>query len=154
MTYNAKVPKRKKTEYVIIHCSGDTNEGLFNIKTGDINMRHKRRGKKCIGYHYVIEENGDVIQGRDLEVIGSHAEEFNDISVGICMVGGRSPDHTNIAKDDFNDNQHASLRALLYHIKSLYPHVKIMGHNELPGFEHKTCPCFNVNKIYGRVFND
>lgn len=41
-----------------------------------------------IGYHYVIDIDGQVLTGRHLDEVGAHAAGFNAHSVGICLVGG------------------------------------------------------------------
>ena len=40
-----------------------------------------------IGYHFVIDGNGDVYEGRPLGIKGSHAEAFNGGNVGIVLAG-------------------------------------------------------------------
>lgn len=40
-----------------------------------------------IGYHYVIDKEGKVYQGRPVQRIGAHVQGFNVGNVGICLVG-------------------------------------------------------------------
>jgi hypothetical protein len=51
-------------EEIIIHCS-DTEEGL-GYKANDIDNWHRDRGFEGIGYHYVIDLDGTIELGRDL----------------------------------------------------------------------------------------
>lgn len=42
----------------------------------------------AIGYHYVIDIDGTILTGRSLNETGAHAQGFNRMSIGICLVGG------------------------------------------------------------------
>lgn len=46
------------------------------------------KGLRHIGYHFVIDVTGEVIEGRWLEEVGAHAAGYNAQSIGICMIGG------------------------------------------------------------------
>lgn len=58
-----------------------------------INMWHKERNFPLsrlgfyVGYHYVIEKNGDIRQARLDQEIGAHTIGENKTSIGICLVG-------------------------------------------------------------------
>ena len=53
-----------------------------------IRQYHKlHNGWHDIGYHWVIEEDGRLMPGRDETVIGAHVGGFNDHSIGICVTG-------------------------------------------------------------------
>jgi N-acetyl-anhydromuramyl-L-alanine amidase AmpD len=41
-----------------------------------------------IGYHWLIDLDGTVLQGRHPCEVGAHASQFNAHSIGICLVGG------------------------------------------------------------------
>lgn len=42
----------------------------------------------AIGYHYVIDIDGAILTGRSLNETGAHAQGFNRMSIGICLIGG------------------------------------------------------------------
>jgi len=42
----------------------------------------------AIGYHYVIDIDGTILTGRSLNETGAHAQGFNRMSIGICLIGG------------------------------------------------------------------
>jgi hypothetical protein len=72
---------------VVIHHSGsqssDDRRSLL-----DIQLTHRiNRGWADIGYHYVVGKNGDIYEGRDLHVRGTHVEDYNTGSVGVCLLG-------------------------------------------------------------------
>lgn len=46
----------------------------------------------AIGYHYVVDLDGDVHSGRHPAEVGAHAQGFNAHSLGICLVGGAEPE--------------------------------------------------------------
>ena len=50
-------------------------------------MRTKR-GTRDIGYHFVIQRNGEVDEGRPIEQTGAHVKGHNHDSIGICYIGG------------------------------------------------------------------
>lgn len=140
MTYRANTKKRAKTDFIAIHCSAT---GQQNFTAADIDKWHRKQGWVCIGYHYVIRRDGTVEEGRDVDVVGAHVSGFNDVSVGICMVGGvDANDHTK-AKNNFTDAQFNSLKQLLVDLKIKYPKAKIQGHRDFPNVK-KACPSFEV----------
>lgn len=140
MRYNSNTKKRTATDYIVIHCSA-TGEQDFGA--ADIDKWHRKNGWACIGYHYVIRRNGEVEEGRDVQVIGAHVSGHNENSIGICMVGGvDSNDHTK-AKNNFTEAQFISLKSLLTVLKLQYPNAKIQGHRDFPGVA-KACPSFDV----------
>ncbi len=91
---------------IVIHCSatpsGKPLRTAVESAAEVINRWHKERGfarspeavrafstgLPNIGYHYVIDLDGRVINGRGLGEVGAHAKDYNAASVGICLVGG------------------------------------------------------------------
>jgi len=54
-----------------------------------VEVRHQRgRGWTDVGYHYVIKRDGTLEAGRPLDVIGSDVKGLNNVSWGICLIGG------------------------------------------------------------------
>lgn len=97
----------RSTNLIVIHCSA-TPSGRridhWRLNAAQvINSWHAARGFKrtaaararfnpelpSIGYHYVIDVDGTVFTGRNLNEAGAHAAGFNAHSVGICLVGGQ-----------------------------------------------------------------
>jgi hypothetical protein len=52
-----------------------------------LDARHRKRGLRCIGFHYVIREDGTLERGRPLCEVGAHCLGYNSDSVGICLCG-------------------------------------------------------------------
>ena len=133
------IQDREITE-IIIHCSA-TKEGL-DIKAHNIDMWHRRRGFRKIGYHYVIDLDGTVEKGRPLWEIGAHCKDHNAQSVGICYIGGL--DRKGFPKDTRTKEQKVALRELVRELKLRFPQATIHGHKE---FARKACPCFPMRAL-------
>ena len=133
----------RKIEKIIIHCAA-TPEGR-DIKMETIKSWHvKGRGWSDIGYHYVIELDGTIKDGRPLERIGAHTKGHNATSIGICYVGGMDKDKN--AKDTRTELQQVAMLNLLDSLQDRFKKATIHGHNE---FSAKACPSFDVQKEYG-----
>lgn len=129
---------RSKTDLIVIHCA-DTYPDM-DIGVKEIDRWHRRRGFLMVGYHYVIRRDGMVEVGREPNVPGAHALKYNNRSVGICLVGGKSREHDG-PEDNFTDPQWDALEVLLGQVRSFFPNTNIVGHNEISA---KACPSFNV----------
>lgn len=75
---------------LIWHHSGDADQSRQLAK---INSWHKKRGFPLsslgyyVGYHYLIEADGVVVQTRREDEIGAHDQGENPNSLGICFAG-------------------------------------------------------------------
>lgn len=135
---------RQITE-IIIHCA-DTPEGR-DVKADEIRRWHKNeRGWSDIGYHYVIDLDGTIEAGRDVETAGAHCTGHNAKSIGICYVGGC--DAQMQPKDTRTEQQKASLLLLLKYLRQRYPQAKIYGHRD---FAQKACPSFDAKNEYKEI---
>lgn len=130
---------RAATDFLVVHCSASNPK--TNPTVQDIDKEHRERGFQCIGYHYVIRKDGDVWFGRSHEVVGSHVENWNHNSVGICMVGG--VDGNIKPLNNFTAAQFASLKTLLADLRKIYPKAVIQGHRDFPQVS-KACPSFDA----------
>lgn len=115
-----------KPTYIIVHHSGHTNSTFENV-----DAYHKSKGWGGIGYHYFIEKNGDVKQGRQDTEIGAHctADDMNNKSIGICLAG-------NFLDELWTSAQLKSLEKLLFKLEDKYSIDRIsgvLGHQEVKG---------------------
>lgn len=131
--------------FLIVHCSA--TPAHLDIGADEIRIWHRRRGWLDIGYHFVIRRNGAIENGRPLDRPGAHAIPYNQISLGICLVGGAErsgksniPD---IATDNFTVQQRRSLHALLVKLQQKFPDARVIGHRDVPN-TNKECPSFDV----------
>lgn len=157
-------------DLIVVHCSATPSgmrlgAGRGNTPTAAsvIDSWHQARGFRrsaearnrwhwrlpSIGYHYVVDLDGYVWEGRHLDEIGAHAAGHNARSVGICLVGGREPDAL------YTHAQWESLRELVQRLQRLIGPLRICGHRDLsPDADGdgeverhewlKTCPGFDV----------
>lgn len=78
--------------YVIIHHSY-VPEACYNPGSCQKAMRSMQsfhqddRGWNDIGYTFGIGGDGKIYEGRGFNVIGAHAPQYNNRSVGICLIG-------------------------------------------------------------------
>lgn len=153
-----KKSERKITE-IIVHCSA-TPEGR-DYTVDDIRRWHKQRGYSDVGYHYIVYRNGQLVQGRDINVIGAHAAGHNAHSVGVCYIGGMSADNSR-PEDTRTLRQKARLLSLLVDLRKLYPNARIIGHRDLSEDKNgdgiiessewmKACPSFDAKSEYHRI---
>jgi len=129
---------------IIIHCSA-TPEGR-DVKMETIKSWHvKGNGWSDIGYHFVIELDGTLKEGRPLHRSGAHTRGENATSIGICYVGGI--DKNKNAKDTRTAEQKDTLNKIVEGLLEDYPEASVHGHNE---FAAKACPSFDVQKEFGK----
>ena len=130
---------RTETNYIVIHCSATRADQ--NITTDDIRRWHMNdNGWSDIGYHWIIERDGSVQQGRDAQVQGAHVRGHNHESVGICMVGGMAENGE--PEDNFTSEQWLALEMLIESLELRYPEAQMVGHYFFTPY--KTCPNFVV----------
>ena len=156
---------KRRIDYIAVHCTA-TPEG--QAKTVDqIRAEHKKQGWSDIGYHYVIDLQGRVHLGRDVDLSGAHVSGYNANSIGVVYVGGLENNPRKAykdlkAKDTRTDAQKASLMSLLMDLRKLYPYAKIQGHRDFsPDKNHngtiepwewiKDCPSFDAKMAYRNV---
>ena len=137
---------KRKIDKIILHCSA-TPAGR-NVSVGEIRRWHKQRGWSDIGYHYVIDLDGNIDKGRDIDIVGAHTKGHNKHSIGICYVGGVDKDMN--SQDTRTIAQMLALGELLAVLRDFYPEAEICGHNE---FSSKDCPSFDVKVEYKYLMN-
>ena len=133
--------------YIVVHCSA-TPEGRAHTAK-DIDQWHKQRGFAEIGYNYVILLDGTIQEGRDIDKIPAHVENFNKNSIGVCYIGGIDK-NTLKPKDTRTEAQKKALLTLLRELKKMYPNAEILGHRDFPKV-NQACPCFNAQVEYKNI---
>ena len=131
---------------IILHCSA-TPEGR-DVSVNDIRQWHLDKGWSDIGYHYVVELDGTIKEGRPVERQGAHVRGLNKNSIGICYVGGCDEDMK--PKDTRTIAQKISLEYLITELMNAHINSTLHGHNE---FSSKACPSFDVQKEYINLIN-
>lgn len=87
--------KREKTNKIVLHHSMSDDVGVATIR-----QWHIDRGFEDIGYHYVIRLDGTIEKGRDIDMVGAHAKDNNNESIGICLTGDFRFVHPSTAQID------------------------------------------------------
>jgi N-acetylmuramoyl-L-alanine amidase len=142
----SRLKKSKRTiNEIIVHCTATPEYRDYTVL--DIRRWHLQQGWSDIGYHYVIYRNGQVHEGRDVDIVGAHCAGHNLHSIGVVYVGGVASDGRT-PKDTRTEQQKAALLSLLIDLKKLYPRAKIYGHRD---FANKDCPSFNATKEYANL---
>tara|TARA_R110000850_G_scaffold18357_1_gene55827 strand:+ start:268 stop:699 length:432 start_codon:yes stop_codon:yes gene_type:complete len=140
----------RKINKIIIHCTA-TQENE-DVSVDEVRRWHLKRGWRDIGYHFLIQRNGRVDEGRPIEQSGAHTKGHNWDSIGVAYVGGVEDERQNgkwIAKDTRTPEQKDSLVDLLCQLKDSYGGT-IYGHNN---YSSKSCPCFDAKLEYENISN-
>jgi len=137
---------REITE-IIVHCT-DTRPNWWASKSSkqkvaEVKRWHiEERGWSDIGYHYLIDRDGTVVEGRPVERTGAHVQGHNTGTIGISLFGGHGGAATDDFLDNFTEDQERALHDLIDKLRATYPGVtKISGHNQ---YANKACPTFSV----------
>lgn len=132
---------------IIVHCSATQPHWMDNRPTEDKVAEIRRwhvedRGWSDIGYHYIIDRDGTVAEGRSMERDGAHVRGHNKGTVGICLLGGFGSSENDSPHDHYTPSQLAALRMLIADLEANHRTItKVSGHNE---YAAKACPGFRV----------
>jgi N-acetylmuramoyl-L-alanine amidase len=138
----------RKINEIIVHCAATRPDWMADksveAKCDEIRRWHVNdNGWRDIGYHYLIDRDGQVARGRALEVVGAHVGGHNANSIGICLVGGHGSSMNDSFAQHYTDAQDQALRVLINELQIRIPTIrKISGHNDYT--KAKACPGFNV----------
>ena len=120
---------------IIVHhtyVSRDENNEQFDAVK---NYHIKTKGWGDIGYHYFLEPDGVIKEGRDEKNSGAHCAEklMNYRSIGICLAG-------NFDEEDPTPEQLQALTRLIARLKEKYkiPSNKVFTHRYFTNY--KSCP--------------
>jgi N-acetyl-anhydromuramyl-L-alanine amidase AmpD len=128
---------------IIIHCSAVKPWQTSGVK--EIDRQHRAHGwKNGCGYHFVIRRDGTVENGRPIEMIGSHCQNHNRHSIGICYEGGL--DFNGRPADTRTLPQKYAMRKLLEKLHEQFPNAIIAGHSVFNPME--ASPCFDAIREY------
>lgn len=128
------VPTRRTWSVVVLHHSASAEGGAQRFDGW-----HKARGWDGVGYDFVIGNGTDTADGA-LETTfrwkeqrdGAHVKGWNDIAIGICLVG-------NFEETDPTPAQRETLVRLVRHLRRRFsiPRERVVGHGS---FGDTLCP--------------
>jgi N-acetylmuramoyl-L-alanine amidase len=135
---------RTRTTRIIVHDS-NTPADLQPSATDHMRTKGRTMGLLDVGYHFVIERDGKVIQTRPHACLGSHAPGHNGDSIGVCLAGGH------LGVDDFTGDQTGALGLLLRWLLHAYPGATVLGRYELKGYgaskRNRRSPALDMNQL-------
>ena len=98
--------KRDSTQFVIVSFTGDSTLTYEDIKKAN-------NGE--IGFHYIIDSQGQILMGRHASKVGAYSPQFDETCLGICVIGTRH---------EMEDAQSISLTLLLENLKTEFPEIE------------------------------
>lgn len=129
---------------VILHCTATLASQVVTME--QIRRWHvAENGWADVGYHYVIDQQGNVMRGRKVSQQGAHCKGHNQTSIGICYIGGLDDDTATPA----DTRTPAQKKAMVELVKSIMWEFglrpeHIHCHNE---FSNRACPCFSISSF-------
>lgn len=131
LKFGDMTPRSKVLEYIIIHHTASTaKETVEQIHNFHIN----NNGWAGIGYHFYIRKDGTIYKGRDEKYAGAHCENYNSVSLGICLEG-------NFEIEKPTEKQIQSVTDLVKYLRKKYGDFKLVGHRDLNA---TACPGKNL----------
>lgn len=110
MQNNFEIESRDSTIFALVHFTGDTS-----LTYNDLKKEHLEKGEPEIGFHFIIDPEGQILMGRHISKIGAHYPEFDESSIGVCVIGFR---------EEMEDEQSVALTLLLEHLKNQFPEIE------------------------------
>lgn len=120
-----------RIDLLVVHASGATDG---DIGAAELRRRHRSRGWRHIGYHFVVRRDGSLEEGRPTNMPGGHENRVNRRSLGVCLIGGGN---------DATPAQLTTLATLATDLKTWLPELEVVGHRDVPGVR-TSCPGFSV----------
>ncbi len=131
---NFTKPKRD-IHTIFLHCSA--SDRLVDDDQSIIKSWHLKRGFSDIGYHFFINKNGNIQEGRSLESSPAAQKNHNKGTIAICCHG--------LKASKFTDAQMESVKSLCKAITDQYKNgLRIRGHKEVSA---KSCPVFDYKSV-------
>jgi N-acetyl-anhydromuramyl-L-alanine amidase AmpD len=142
---------RADTRYIVVHCTaGGANETVESVLKA-----WKDRGWKSVGYHVIIEKDGNPVHLADASAITNGVRGHNYHAYHICWMGGRDGDDRTI-------EQKVTLMNEILWAMEAFPNAEVVGHRDLsPDLDGdgvveshewlKLCPQFDVKEFVEQV---
>ena len=93
------------------------------VDVASLDRQHRRRGFLSFRYHYLIDREGRVKEGRHKNDHGAGSTYYNEDSVYVVLAGGINLDGQN--EDNFTTEQKQSLNVLTSLLFESYPDASI-----------------------------
>ena len=109
---------RKISKIYVHHSALPRDKSLSEIRE-----LHLARGFEDVGYHFIIDGKGEILQGRPIEETGAHVKRDNVESIGICVCG-------NFEKEQPLPSQIEALKKLISSLYKRFGELEILGHQD------------------------
>ena len=133
----------RSIDYIVLHCTATSK----SAKVSSIQKYWKERlGWKNPGYHFIVEQDGNIKQLQDLDKPTNGVRGYNSNSIHISYIGGKQV-------DDRTPEQEIALEAIVKVLHAMFPKAKIQGHRDFPGVK-KSCPRFDAIPWSQNILNE
>jgi len=131
----------RRIDYLVLHCSDTRPDQDFTVEA--LQRCHAQRGfGKYPGYHIYVRRDGTCYYTRPISLRGCHVKGYNSFSIGVCYEGGHAPKGSiHKYEDNRTPAQREALQEVFATLHELFPHAKVVGHNEFG--VAKACPCLS-----------
>ena len=119
LKFSSGLTKRNRTTHIVLH-----HASASKCNVNDVHRWHTEKGWSGIGYHFFVDKNGHIYEGRPLDTIGAHCSGHNQSTIGICAEG-------QIETETMTASQKKAIAELLNYVQGVYPKAVIVGHREL-----------------------
>lgn len=141
-----------KTRIVLHHTAAlvkDSDKRLTGQASWEAAVTHVRKAQRLhkhirgwseIGYHYIIDWEGRILEGRPVDRLGAHVEKHNTGSIGVVLLG-------DLTRQRLTAAQAAALRGLLKTLMARYDIAPkdISGHYQM---KYTVCPGTYLNNLW------
>ena len=127
--------------HLVVHCTATPK----NTTIASICRYWKDHLKwKSVGYHKIIEANGNIVQLAPDSAITNGVRGHNSTCLHVSYIGGKD-------LDDRSIQQRQAIAGVLLEWLKQYPTARICGHRDFPKV-NKACPQFHAEKEYGYLY--
>lgn len=107
-------------QLIVHHSAGPRSQTPEAIRR----FHMESRGWSDVGYHWLVDQAGEVHAGRDPSLLGAHAPP-NAGRLGVCVIG----DNTDPA-EAWTPLQWQALSDLIAAVRLIWPGIEVMGHKD------------------------
>jgi N-acetyl-anhydromuramyl-L-alanine amidase AmpD len=145
---------RKETNAILLHDSHTDPDVVTGQEVQRWSALAEEGGLKMgllgVGYHFIIERTGEVVETRRRHLVGTHTPGHNMDSIGICLVGGREKSTGAEGIDNFTVPQRRALLQLLASLREEYGDIPVKGHSEVQRYRNRCladCPALDMEEL-------
>lgn len=162
---------RRKTSAVLLHAS-HTPPSRSHLEHF-LAVQGRTMGLLSIGYHFLILQEGRLIECRPHTAMGAHCKGLDRETIGVCLAGGvgedRAPvcvsghdrchegafegcpycEHRDEPEANFTRAQGETLRFLMDYLRTAYcnPLLPLRGHYEERPHRARQCPPMDMDEV-------